>query len=409
MILKDGKAGFCLIGVVTTVLLLSFLTSCGKPKGPPQGGIPEVAVVVMKEERFPIITENPGRTSACLIAEVRPQVSGIIQKRLFTEGSDVKAGDILYQIDPATYEAAYAGARAALARAEANVISMRNRSQRYKELVAINAVSKQDYDDATAALKQAEADIEANKASTEAARINLAYTSVKSPISGRIGKSNVTVGALVTASQPSALAVVQQLDPIYVDATKSSANLLQLKGHIAAGTIKGIGPGQARAKLLLEDGKPYPLEGTLKFSDITVDPSTGSYILRTVFPNPKHILLPGMYVRALIQEGVVDRAILVPQQGVSRDPKGNPVVLIVDAEGKVQQRMITVARATGDKWNVPSGLASGDRVIVEGIQKVRPGVSVKVVPFNADQKNSPEAGKMVNPPAKNVSQPAKAN
>ncbi|MCX5813923.1 MAG: efflux RND transporter periplasmic adaptor subunit [Proteobacteria bacterium] len=389
-----------LIATMGIIILCLMLTCCGKPKGLPQGGTPEVAVVVMKTERFPIITENPGRTSAFLVAEVRPQVSGIIQKRLFTEGSDVKADDILYQIDPATYEAAYAGAKAALARVEANVISIRNRAQRYNELVAINAVSQQECDDAVAALKQAEAEIEANKAAVETARINLAYTNVKAPISGRIGKSNVTVGALVTANQPSALAVIQQLDPIYVDATKSSVNLLQLKGHIAAGTIKGIGPGQAPAKLLLEDGKPYPLEGTLKFSDVTVDPSTGSYILRTVFPNPNHILLPGMYVRALIQEGVVDRAILVPQQGVSRDPKGNPVVLIVDAEGKVQQRIITVARAIGDRWNVPSGLAPGDRVIVEGIQKVRPGVSVKVVPFDPGPKDGAEAGKSNQTPAK---------
>lgn len=400
MILKDRKKGFCSVGFIIIAIFFSLLAACGKQMGPPQKGMPEVAVVVMKTERFPIITENPGRTSACLIAEVRPQVSGIIQKRLFVEGSDVKAGDILYQIDPATYEAAYAAAGAALARAEANVVSVRNRAERYKELVDVNAVSRQERDDVVAALKQAEAEVEANKATTEAARINLAYTSVKSPISGRIGKSNVTVGALVTANQPSSLAVVQQLDPIYVDATKSSVNLLQLKGHIAAGTIKGTGPGQAKAKLMLEDGKPYPLEGTLKFSDITVDPSTGSYILRTVFPNPKHILLPGMYVRALIQEGVVEQAILVPQQGVSRDTKGNPFVLIVDAEDKVQQRAITVARAVGDRWNVPSGLASGDRVIVEGMQKVRPGVSVKVVPFEPGQKTGPVAGKQDQLPAK---------
>jgi membrane fusion protein (multidrug efflux system) len=327
-------------------------------------------------------------------------VSGIIQKRFFTEGSDVKAGEVLYQIDPATYEAAYSGAKAALARAEANVMSIRNRVQRYKELVTINAVSQQEYDDALAALKQAEADIEANKAVTQTASINLAYTRVTSPITGRIGKSNVTVGALVTASQPSPLTVIQQLDPIYVDATQSSANLLQLKRNIAAGRIKGDGPDQARVKLLLEDGTPYPLEGKLTFSDITIEPSTGSFILRMVFPNQKHTLLPGMYVRALVQEGVADRAILAPQQGVSRDPKGNPVALIVDAEGKVQQRMITVDRAIGDKWLVTSGLKPGDRVIVEGSQKVRPGASVKVVPFDAGPKDAPGAAKTVQPPAK---------
>jgi membrane fusion protein, multidrug efflux system len=389
-----------LIAAMGIIVLCLMLTCCGKSKGLPQGGAPEVAVVVMRAERVPVITELPGRTSPYLVAEVRPQVSGIIQKRLFTEGSDVKAGEVLYQIDPATYEAAYAGAKAALARAEANVMSIGNRVQRYKELVAINAISKQEHDDAVAALKQAEADIEANKAALETARINLAYTSIKAPISGRIGKSNVTVGALATAYQGTAFTTIQQLDPIFVDVTQSSANLLQLKGHIAAGRIKGAGPAQARVRLILEDSMPYPLEGNLKFSDVTVDPSTGSFILRMVFPNQKNILLPGMYVRALVQEGIIDNAILVPQQGVSRDPKGNPVVFIVDAEGKVQQRMITVARAIGDRWNVASGLAPGDRVIVEGIQKVRPGVPVKVVAFDPGRKDGPEAGKSNQTPAK---------
>ena len=386
------------IGFLTVFLML---TTCGKPQGGgPQGGVPEVSVVTMQPERVTIITELPGRTSAYLVAEVRPQVSGIIQKRFFTEGSDVKAGELLYQIDPATYEAAYAGSKAALARAEANVISIRNRVDRYKELVTINAVSQQEYDDVTAALKQAEADIEANKAATETSRINLAYTRVTASITGRTGKSNVTVGALVTANQPTPLTVIQQLDPIYVDATQSSANLLNLKRNLAAGRIKGGSPDQARVKLLLEDGTPFPLEGTLKFSDVTVDPSTGSFVLRVVFPNPKHMLLPGMYARALVQEGVMDNAILAPQQGVSRDPKGNPVALIVDAEGKVQQRMITVDRAMGDKWLVSSGLGAGDQLIVEGIQKVRPGVSVKAVPFDSGIKESTNAAKKVQPAAK---------
>jgi membrane fusion protein (multidrug efflux system) len=404
MKIKYGRTIICVLGVLTTLLMLG---ACGqsKPGGGPQGTAPEVAVVTIQPQRVSVITELPGRTSPYLIAEVRPQVNGIIQKRLFTEGGDVKAGTVLYQIDPATYEAAYAGSKAALARAEANVISIRNRVDRYKELVAINAVSQQEYDDATAALKQAEAEIEANKASVENTRINLAYTRVTAPITGRIGRSNVTVGALVTASQPTPLAVIQQLDPIFVDATQSSANLLQFKGNIAAGRIKDAGPGQTQVKLLLEDGTPYPLEGTLKFSDVTVDASTGSFIQRMVFPNPKQTLLPNMYVRALIQEGVIDRAILVPQQGVSRDPKGNPFVLIVDGSGKVEQRTITVARAIDDKWNVSSGLAPGDQVIVEGIQRVRPGSPVKVVPFDAGQKDSPQAGKTVNPPAKTV-QPA---
>jgi membrane fusion protein (multidrug efflux system) len=396
------KMNYSRRAVFWVALLTIFLivTACGKSKtGGPAAGPPEVAVAVVQEERVVIATELPGRTSPYLVAEVRPQVSGIIQKRFFTEGSDVKADEVLYQIDPAPFEAAYAGARAALARAQANIMSIKNRVDRYKELVTINAVSRQEHDDAVAALKQGEADVEGNQAAVETARINLAYTRMKAPISGRTGKSNVTVGALVTANQPSPLALIQQLDPIYVDATQSSANLLQLQRNMAAGRIKGAGPDQARVKLLLEDGTPYPLEGSLKFSDVTVDPSTGSFILRMVFPNPKHTLLPGMYVRPVVQEGIVDRAILAPQQAVSRDPKGNPVALIVDGSGKVEQRMITVDRAIGDKWLVSEGLKPGDRVIVEGIQKVRPGVSVKAVPFSTGQKDEPGAEKAAQPPA----------
>jgi membrane fusion protein (multidrug efflux system) len=407
MKVKYGTLLFC---AVTFTIVLLMLNACGqsKPGAGPQGVAPEVAVFTIQQERVPVITELPGRTTAYLVAEVRPQVGGIIQKRFFTEGSDVKAGNVLYQIDPATYETAHSAAKGALARAEANVISIRNRVERYKELVTINAVSQQEYDDATAALKQAEADVQVNNAATESTRINLNYTRITAPITGRIGKSNVTVGALVTANQPTPLAVIQQLDPIYVDATQSSANLLQLKGHIAAGRIKGDGPNQARVKLLLEDGTPYPLAGILKFSDVTVDSSTGSFIQRMVFPNPKLTLLPGMYARALIQEGVIDRAILVPQQAVSRDPKGNPFVLIVDGAEKVEQRMITVARAIGDKWNVASGLAPGDKVIVEGMQRVRPGATVKAIPFDAGQKENVEAKKTANPPGKTVQPAAKA-
>ena len=382
-------------------VLLFALCGCGRaPQGPPQAGPIEVAVVVVKAEPVALDTELPGRASPYLIAEVRPQVSGIIQKRLFTEGDDVKAGEVLYQIDPASYEATYAAARATLARAEANVMSIRNRVERYKELVTINAVSQQDLDDASAVLKQAEADIESGKAAVETARINLAYTRITAPISGRTGKSMVTVGALVTANQPTALTVIQQLDPIYVDATQSSASLLQLKRNMAAGRIKGAGAEQARVKLFLEDGTPYPSEGSLKFSDVTVDPSTGSFTLRMVFPNPKHTLLPGMYVRPVVQEGIVERAILVPQQGVSRDPKGNAVALVVNAEGKVEQRMLTVDRAIEDRWLVSSGLASGDRVIVEGTQRVRPGVPVKVVPFDGGSKDGPGSAKPAQPAEK---------
>ena len=387
--------------VALGALLASFMLSgCGSQQAAPKPGLPEVAVVIVNPERVVLTTELPGRTSPYFVAEIRPQVNGIVQERLFNEGSDVKAGSVLYRIDPAPYQAAYDNAVAALARSEANLPPVRLKAERYKELIAVKAISQQDFDNAAAALKQAEADIDYSKAALESARINLAYTRITAPISGRIGKSNVTVGALATAYQGSPFATIQQLDPIYVDATQSSANLLQLRQNISAGRIKGTGPDQARVKLLLEDGTPYPQEGTLKFSEVTVDPSTGSFILRMIFPNPKHTLLPGMYVRAVVQEGVVDRAILVPQQGVSRDPKGNPVGLIVDGSGKVEQRMITVARAIGDRWLVSEGLNPGDRLIVEGSQRIRPGSSVKVVPFDVSGKGGAVVEKMAQPAAK---------
>jgi membrane fusion protein, multidrug efflux system len=389
--------GVAIIGVLVMGLIAS---GCGSQQAATPPPLPEVAIVTVQPERVVLTTELPGRTSAYFVAEIRPQVNGIVQEVLFNEGSDVKAGSVLYQIDPAPYQAAYKNALAALARSEANLPPVRLKAERFGQLIAQKAISQQDFDNADAALRQAEAEIESSKAAVESARINLAYTRVTAPISGRIGKSNVTVGALATAYQGSAFATIQQLDPIYVDATQSSANLLQLKRNMAAGRIKGNGPNQTRVKLLLEDGTPYPQEGTLKFSEVTVDPSTGSFILRMVFPNPNHVLLPGMYVRAVVQEGEVDRAILVPQQGVSRDTKGNPVALIVDGEGKVQQRMITVDRAIGDKWLVSSGLAPGDRLIVEGSQKVRPGASVKAVALDASRANTREPGKTVQPAVK---------
>lgn len=395
-----GRKGTGLMMAMAILLGAWALAGCGNTtaKAPSQAGPPEVAVVELKPERVAITTELPGRTSAYLIAEVRPQVGGIIQKRLFTEGTDVKAGAVLYRIDPATYQAAYDSARASLARAEANISSIRVRAERYRELVEIKAVSRQEYDDAAAALKQAEADIEAGKAAVETARINLAYTQVTAPITGRIGKSSVTVGALVTAGQGMPLAVIQQINPVYVDVTQSSATLLRLQQSMANGTLRRDSANRAKVKLILEDGTPYPLEGTLKFQDVTVDPTTGSVILRIVFPNPRGTLLPGMFVRAVLEEGVNEQAILVPQQGISRDPKGNPLAMVADAEGKVQQRMLTLDRVIGSKWLVSSGLAPGDRVIVEGLQKVKPGVSVKVVPFEAgksgeDKTDAPPAAK----------------
>jgi membrane fusion protein, multidrug efflux system len=376
---------------------------CGKfmsGRGPTPPPPPEVAVAVIQPERVVLTTELAGRASAFLVAEVRPQVGGIIQKRLFTEGADVQAGDLLYQIDPAIYEAAYAGARAALARAEANLAPVRYRAGRYKELAAIKAVSQQNYDDAVAALKQAESEIEVGKAQAETARINLAYTRVTAPISGRIGKSSVTIGALVTANQGSALAVIQQLDPVYVDAPQSSANLLRLKRRLASGKLKSAGESQTKVRLLLEDGAPYPLEGALQFSDVTVDPSTSSFILRMTFPNPDRVLLPGMFVRAVIEEGVDEQALLVPQQGVTRDPKGNALAMVVNDAGNAELRMIKVERAIGDKWLASDGLKPGERVIVEGVQKTRPGAPVKAVPFEAGRKDAPKPGPTAPPDEK---------
>lgn len=386
---------FYRIKLIITVGILAgglILTGCGEKQsgGPPQAGIPEVAVVTVQPERVMLTTELPGRTSAYLIAEVRPQVGGIILQRLFTEGSDVKAGEVLYQIDPAVYQATYNSAKAALSGAEANLIPIRLKAGRYAELVTINAVSQQENDDASAALKQAEADVEAGKAAVETARINLAYTRVTAPISGRIGRSSVTNGALVTASQPAALATIQQLSPIYVDVTQSSADLLRLKQNLASGLLKSNGAAQATVRLLLEDGSPYPLPGTLKFSEVTVDQSTGSITLRAVFPNPKHTLLPGMFVRAILEEGVNEHAILVPQQGVTRNLAGNAMVMVVGSEEKVEPRVIKVLRTVGENWLVSEGLKAGDRVILEGLQKARPGTPVKAVPFGSKADGTPD-------------------
>jgi membrane fusion protein (multidrug efflux system) len=324
-----------------------------------------------------------------MVAEVRPQVSGIVKKRLFTEGSDVKAGQLLYQIDPATYEAAFASAKASQARVEASLVSVRLTEERYRDLVKIKAVSQQDYDNAFAALKQAEADLAFAKAAIETARINLAYTKIVAPISGRIGRSTVTDGALVTANQPAALATIQQLDSMYVDATQTTADMLKLKQNLANGIMKKS--STAQVKLILEDGSKYPLTGTLKFSEVTVDQSTGSVILRAVFPNPNQTLLPGMFVRAVLEEGVNENAILVPQRGVTRNPKGDALVMIVGAEEKAEPRPIKVVRTVGDNWLVSEGLKPGDRVILEGLQKARPGTPVKAVPFGSAPAAAPSA------------------
>ena len=369
--------------VLMTVLACAILLTACKPgqQAAPAASPPEVATVTVALEPVLLTTELPGRTSPYRIAEVRPQVNGLILKRLFTEGSDVKAGQELYQIDPAPFQAALDNAKAALARAEANLPAIQSRADRYKQALADKAVSQQDYDDAAAAVKQVEADVQYFKAMLETARINLNYAHVVSPIPGRIGTSTVTDGAIVTAYQPVALATIQQLDPIYVDVPQSTAEVLKLQRRLREGQINSDSANVNQVQLVLEDGSKYSEEGTLQFRDVSVDPTTGSVILRMVFPNPKGVLLPGMFVRAQIKEGVNSKAILVPQQSVSRDPKGNPVALIVGAEGKVEQRQLVLERTVGDKWLVSSGLVPGDKVIAEGLQKVRPGVVVKEVAF----------------------------
>jgi membrane fusion protein (multidrug efflux system) len=395
-----SKYGIKLISVVGIIAVGLTLNGCGKSKSaavPPQAPPAEVGVVVVQPQRVALTTELSGRTSPCQVAEVRPQVNGIIQKRVFTEGGDVKAGSVLYQIDPAMYQSAYAGAKAAQARAEANLVAVRLKEERYRDLVKIKAVSRQDYDDAYAVLKQSEADVASTRAAVETAQINLAYTRVKAPISGRIGRSIVTNGALVTASQPTALATIQQLDSMYVDVTQSSSDLLKLKQNLANGVMKKS--DSTRVKLLLEDGSIYPLTGTLKFSEVTVDQSTGSVTLRAVFPNPKQALLPGMFVRAVLEEGVDEKAILIPQRGVTRNPKGDAVVMVVGAGEKVESRPIKVVRTVGDSWLVSDGLKTGDRVILEGLQKARPGTQVKAVPFGSAPAAAP-AGSAQPPAAK---------
>lgn len=375
-------------------LTIILLASCGRKNaagGPPPGGVPEVSVVTVQTQRVALTTELSGRVAASLTAEVRPQVGGIIQNRLFTEGSDVKAGEVLYQIDPASYQAAGDGARAALAKAEASVAPLRLKADRYKELLASEAVSQQDVDDATAAQKLAEAEIALAKAALETARINLAYTEVKAPISGRIGRSAVTNGALVTALQPTPLATIQQLDPVYVDVTQSSTEMLRLRKALESGQFS-IQDGQAKVLLLLDDGTEYALPGSLKFTEAFVDPGTGSVTLRTLFPNPKLMLLPGMFVRSVLEEGVKDQGILVPQRGVTRNPAGHAMVLLVGADHKVEPRMIRTDRTVGDHWLVSDGLQVGDRVIVEGLQRARPGTPVIAVPFVASPEIPPAAG-----------------
>ena len=361
------------------IVCAALLTGCDGQENPQQHAqAPQVSVHIVKSAPLAVTTELPGRTDAYRVAEVRPQVSGIILHRNFTEGSDVKAGESLYQIDPATYQAAYDNAKGELVKAQAAANIAHLTVKRYVPLVGTQYVSKQEYDQAVATAQQADASVVAAKAGVESARINLAYTKVTSPINGRIGKSSVTEGALVTNGQSTALATVQQLDPIYVDVTQSSSDFMRLKQQTSL--QKG---DTSSVELLMENGQPYPLKGTLQFSDVTVDESTGSITLRALFPNPQHMLLPGMFVRARIDEGTQPDAILVPQQGVTRTPRGDATVLVVNDKNQVESRTVVAPQAIGDRWLITEGLKNGDRVIISGLQKVRPGVTVVAIPDTA--------------------------
>ncbi|HHT1296289.1 efflux RND transporter periplasmic adaptor subunit [Enterobacter hormaechei] len=361
------------------IVCAALLTGCDGQENPQQHAqAPQVSVHIVKSAPLAVTTELPGRTDAYRVAEVRPQVSGIILHRNFTEGSDVKAGESLYQIDPATYQAAYDNAKGELVKAQAAANIAHLTVKRYVPLVGTQYVSKQEYDQAVATAQQADASVVAAKAGVESARINLAYTKVTSPINGRIGKSSVTEGALVTNGQATALATVQQLDPIYVDVTQSSSDFMRLKQQTSL--QKG---DTSSVELLMENGQPYPLKGTLQFSDVTVDESTGSITLRALFPNPQHMLLPGMFVRTRIDEGTQPDAILVPQQGVTRTPRGDATVLVVNEKNQVESRTVVAPQAIGDRWLITEGLKNGDRVIISGLQKVRPGVTVVAIPDTA--------------------------
>lgn len=376
--------GVALAGGALAALALS---GCGKANGYGMNQTaPEVGVVTVQPQSVALTTELPGRTASYQVSEVRPQVGGVIKQRLFTEGSNVRAGQPLYQIDSAPYQAAYDSAAAALAKAEANLTSVKLKAQRYADLVKINAVSKQDFDDAEALAQQAQADVAAARASLQSARINLAYTRVASPISGRIGPSAVTPGALVTANQTTSLATIQTLNPIYVDVTQSSAELLRLRQQISGGGFDQAGASRTKVKLILEDGSTYPLDGELQVSDVTVDPTTGAVTLRAVFPNPKGVLLPGMFVRAVINEAQTQSAILAPQRAVTHDAQGHATALVLNAAGLVEPRQIQAPRTVGSDWLVTSGLKAGDRLIVEGLQKVEPGKPAKAAAPSATSK-----------------------
>ncbi|MGP7796067.1 efflux RND transporter periplasmic adaptor subunit [Sphingomonas sp. CLY1604] len=380
-------------GVAVLALALA-LAACGggnqqqQQQGAPQGP-PQVGYVVVRDQSVTLTTELPGRTTAYETSEVRPQVNGLVLDRLFVEGDMVRKGQPLYRIDPAPYQAQVASARAALTRARASIASSAALARRYGELVKINAVARQELENAQTSAAQAQADVAAQQAALRTAQIDLARTTIRAPISGRIGRSLVTTGALVSAAQTNALATIQRLDPIYVDIQQSSADLLKLRQQIMSGQLTR--DGNARVKLTLEDGTAYGPEGTLRFADVTVDPTTGSQVIRALFPNPNGLLLPGMFVRAQLVQGTQANALLVPQRAVSRDERGNATTMVIGNDGKVQPRTLQTSRTIGDNWLVTGGLKAGDKVIVEGGMMLRPGMAVQGKPWNPNAKPAAQA------------------
>ncbi|MDP9648573.1 MULTISPECIES: efflux RND transporter periplasmic adaptor subunit [Paraburkholderia] len=374
--MRVERVPFRLISAATAAILLA---ACGPKQSAPPQQTPEVGVVTVQPTTVPVVTELPGRTSAFLVAQVRARVDGIVLRREFTEGGQVKAGQRLYKIDPAPYIATLNNAKATLAKAQANLASTTAQASRFKVLVAANAVSKQDYDNAVAAQGQAAADVAAGKAAVETAQINLGYTDVTSPVTGQIGVSQVTPGAYVQASAATLLATVQQLDPVYVDLTQSSLEGLKLRRQMQEGRLKTNGPDAAKVSLILEDGRTYSEKGKLQFTDVTVDQGTGSVTVRAIFQNKDKVLLPGMFVRAKIEEGVNENALVVPQVGITHDQKGQPTALVVGDDNKVALRQLVTSGTYGSNWVVESGLKPGDRVIVQGTDKAKPGMQVKTV------------------------------
>ncbi|TDV08351.1 efflux RND transporter periplasmic adaptor subunit [Paraburkholderia caballeronis] len=401
--MRVERVPFRLISAATAAIVLA---ACGQKQSAPPPQTPEVGVVTVQPTPVPVVSELPGRTNAFLVAQVRARVDGIVLRREFIEGTMVKAGQRLYKIDPAPYIAALNNAKATLARAQANLVSTTAQANRYKVLVASNAVSKQDYDNAVAAEGQAAADVNAGKASVDTAQINLGYTDVTSPITGQVGISQVTPGAYVQASQATLMSTVQQLDPMYVDLTQSSLDGLRLRREVQEGRLKTNGPNAAKVKLFLEDGRTYPETGKLQFTDVTVDQTTGSVTIRAIFPNKDGVLLPGMFVRAQIEEGINNDAFLVPQIGVTHDQKGQATALVVGPDNKVSLHTLVTAGTQGQNWVVQGGLEAGDRVIVQGTEKVRPGATVKPIP--AQLPPPPATGPLAAPGSASGAQPASA-